>query len=55
VTDTTQPVYLYHGGKKLYRARDRSGNTFGAAKRLERIARFFCGLPQKNAPVEKGD
>jgi hypothetical protein len=33
------------------RARDRSGNPFGAAKRLERIARFFTGgTPVKNAP-----
>jgi hypothetical protein len=30
-----------------FRARDRSGNPFGAAKRLERIARFAVFTPQR--------
>jgi hypothetical protein len=31
----------------MWGARDCSGNPFGAAKRLQRKARFFAALPQK--------
>jgi hypothetical protein len=37
----------------IVRARDRSGNTFGAAKRLERIARFFAVGRKKCAQISK--
>jgi hypothetical protein len=39
----TLPVHDYHISE---RARDRSGNTFGGAKRLKRIARSGRGEPE---------